>query len=118
MTKDERASQFQNIKRILDINPYHPFIKELLERVKNGPDEETEESARLLYQVSLLQAGFDLKDSQAFSGNFYKLMKDSFGISRDVDKVELDLTEFEEEETKEVGEIAEGENENIDLQND
>lgn len=85
------------MKRILDINPYHPFIKELLERVKNGPDEETEESAKLLYEVALLQAGFDLKDSKNFSGNFYKMMKDSFGISRDVEKVELDLSEFEEE---------------------
>lgn len=28
-------------------------------------------------------------------------MKDSFGINRDLDKVELDLTEFEEEEKKE-----------------
>lgn len=54
ITKDERASQFSNLKRILHINPYHPFVKELLERVKNGPDEETEESAKLLYQVSLL----------------------------------------------------------------
>jgi hypothetical protein len=27
-------------------------------------------------------------------------MKDSFGINRDLDKVELDLTEFEEEEKK------------------
>lgn len=42
------------MKRIIEINPYHPFIKELLERVKNGPDAETIESAKILYEVALL----------------------------------------------------------------
>lgn len=32
-------------------------------------------------------------------------MKDSFGINRDVDRVELDLSEFEEEEVNEVSEV-------------
>lgn len=40
-------------------------------------------------------------------------MKDSFGINRDVDKVELDLSEFEEEEVKEVSEVTAEEGENL-----
>lgn len=38
-----------------------------------------------------------MNDSSLFTGNVYKVMKDSFGINREVDEVELDLTEFEEE---------------------
>jgi hypothetical protein len=33
----------------VEINPYHAFNKELLERVKSGTDEETEEQVKLLY---------------------------------------------------------------------
>jgi len=28
------------IKRVVEINPYHPFMKELLEKVKSGDEDE------------------------------------------------------------------------------
>ena len=97
ITKDS-GQQMQQHKKTVQINPYHPFMSELLERVKSGVDAETEEQANVLYQVALLQAGFELKNPSHFIGKFYQIMKDSFGISRDVQKVDVDLTEFEEEE--------------------
>ena len=45
------------MKKVLEINPYHPFIRELLERVKSGIDAETEESAKLMVDVALLNSG-------------------------------------------------------------
>ena len=50
-------------KRIFEINPHHPILKELLERVKDNPDDEdTEEMARLLYETALLNSGYILDD--------------------------------------------------------
>jgi hypothetical protein len=37
--------RYSNSKKILEINPNHPAIKELLKRVKDDPDKETEELA-------------------------------------------------------------------------
>lgn len=93
--------QLSNLKRIIDINPYHPFIAELLERVKSGADSETEENARVIYNMALIQAGFELAEPAAFSNSFYRILKDSFGISRESNKVEIDLSEIEDEEQHE-----------------
>lgn len=48
---------WQNMKKILEINPYHPFIREVLERVKAGAEPETEETFKVLYDVALMNAG-------------------------------------------------------------
>lgn len=37
-------------KKIFEVNPHHPIIKEMLERVKdNAEDEETKEMSHLLF---------------------------------------------------------------------
>jgi hypothetical protein len=41
----------------LEINPAHPAIKELFERVKDEPDKDTEELAKVLYEGSLINSG-------------------------------------------------------------
>lgn len=51
-----------NQKRIVVLNPYHPFIKELLDRVKGGADKDTEDNLRIIYNSALIKGGFDLKD--------------------------------------------------------
>ena len=48
---------WMNMKKILELNPYHPFVKELLERVKTGADEDTEQIAKVMYDVALMNAG-------------------------------------------------------------
>lgn len=98
ITKDDRFNMFDKQKRNIEINPYHPFMRELLERVKSGVDPELEESAKLLFEIALLQAGFELKEPSKFTNKFYRVMSDSFGISRDLEKVEIDLNEIEDEE--------------------
>ena len=54
--KEKGGMQYQ-MKKVLEINPYHPFIRELLERVKSGLDADTEESAKLMLDVALLNSG-------------------------------------------------------------
>lgn len=52
-----KQAMWQNMKKVFEINPYHPFVKELLERVKAGADEDTEQIASLLYDVGLMSSG-------------------------------------------------------------
>jgi HSP90 family molecular chaperone len=46
----------------LEINPSHPAIKELLERVKDEPNQETKDLATLLYEGAMINSGYNLKD--------------------------------------------------------
>ena len=108
ITKDDRYNMFDSQKRNVEINPYHPFMRELLERVKSGVDPELEESAKLLFEIALLQAGFELKEPNKFTNKFYRVMSDSFGISRDLEKVEIDFDEIEDEEEVSQGSVLDG----------
>ena len=79
------------MKKIVEINPYHPFIKELLERVKTNPDKETEDQAKVLFSVALVNSGYSISDITEFSDTFYGIMSDSMGISREAGNVEIDI---------------------------
>jgi HSP90 family molecular chaperone len=45
-------------KKVLEINPAHPIIKELLERVNDGVDDDTKDLATILYESALLNSGY------------------------------------------------------------
>lgn len=52
------------------MNPYHPFVKELLDRVQQGADKETEDMLKLLYNNASQRAGFEIKDQNSFQKIF------------------------------------------------
>jgi len=53
-------------KKIFEINPSHPVIKELLQRIKTSggdPDKDTQELGDLIFDVALLNSGFIIEDT-------------------------------------------------------
>jgi len=100
------------MKKTVEINPYHPFVRELLERVKSEVDQDTEESAKLLYEVSLINSGYQLEETNTFSNRFYKVMSDAMGIPRDSKVEEFELEDSLPEE--ESGNEAETEQQILD----
>jgi len=96
--QSERANPYLNQKRVLEVNPAHPAIKSLLEKVKDNPDKETEELAKVLFEGSLVNSGYTLKDPSAFSKRFYKLFNSALGIDRDapIEDLEIDLDDISE----------------------
>lgn len=93
----------QNSKKILEINPNHPAIKELLERVKDDPDRDTEEYARVLYEGSLVNSGYLVNNPTEFSKRFYNLFNRAIGLGSDakVSEYEVDLDDDEDEKPAE-----------------
>ena len=55
----EKNMSFMYGKKTLEVNPFHPAIKELLKRVKESEiaTEETKDAAQLLFDSALLAAG-------------------------------------------------------------
>jgi len=56
-------------KKTLEINPDHPSIKELREKVLKYevPPSEVEDTALLLFDTSLLNSGFEIEDPNEFA---------------------------------------------------
>ncbi|QCD98732.1 endoplasmin homolog [Vigna unguiculata] len=100
---DASKQAYMRGKRVLEINPRHPIIKELRERVvKNPEDEGVKQTAQLMYQTALFESGFNLDDPKDFSSRIYDSVKSSLNISPDATVEEEDDTEAEaESEAKE-----------------
>jgi len=83
-------------KKTLELNPHHPVIKEMLQRVKadENADEETREYGTLLYNMALLNSGFLIENPTEFIIPMQKLLKVGFGIRKDapVEEIEVDIS--------------------------
>ncbi|XP_020248186.1 endoplasmin homolog [Asparagus officinalis] len=98
---DANKQAYMRGKRVLEINPRHPIIKELRERVATNPeDESVKQTARLVYQTALMESGFMLSDPKDFATSIYSSVKASLNISPGASVEEEDDTEETEVEEK------------------
>jgi len=94
-------------KKILELNPFHPLVKELNTLYKADPESETaKDLANSLYDTALLRSGYSLRDTTAFSDRMDKLLRRSFNVDADA-KVEIPPELDEEDEPKAEEESAE-----------
>jgi len=61
-------SYFKNAKKVLEINPRHPLIEGLLEKLEEvgEDDEDLRETVLTLWDTSMVRSGFALKDTNAY----------------------------------------------------
>ncbi|KAG6419703.1 hypothetical protein SASPL_116213 [Salvia splendens] len=97
---DASKQAYMRGKRVLEINPRHPIIKELQARVAKDPeDENVKETAKLIYQTALMESGFVLNEPKDFASRIYSSVKNSLNISPDAAVEEEDDVEEMEMET-------------------
>jgi heat shock protein beta len=108
-----KAESYMSAKKILEINPHHPVMKVMLERVKDSEDGASMDEASssyvdLLYQMALLNSGFQIDEPHELTLPLEKLIRVGFGVARDqeIEEIELDLSEDQnsEEEAQEESE--------------
>lgn len=95
-------------RKTLEINPNHPVIVDLLERVKvNKDDEQAIDTATVLLQAAALDSGYDLSDPSALVAKMYRLMSVQLGVDPEAPVKEVEVPEGEEtpEEAPEEDEI-------------
>ncbi|KAF8377815.1 hypothetical protein HHK36_031200 [Tetracentron sinense] len=98
---DASKQAYMRGKRVLEVNPRHPIIKELRERVvKDSEDDNVKKTARLMYQTALMESGFVLNDPKDFASSIYNSVKASLNISPDAAVEEEDDVEEAEAETE------------------
>jgi len=68
-------------KKVMEINPRHPLIKELNARVSSNPDDpEAKDIAELMYETASLSSGFSLEDPSDFASRIIKIMNKNLNL--------------------------------------
>ena len=93
-------------KKTLEINPYHPVILDLLNKVKADLSDKlaaAKDTATVLYEAALLESGYEIADASGLVKKIYKLMSTELGVDPEAPLVQQlpDLPEEEEEAKKE-----------------
>merc|ERR1719298_188999 len=106
---DQSKFEFMKSKRMFEINPRHPLIIELNNRIKdNAADDSVKDMVISLYLSGVIGAGYQLTpdDAQDFSERVGRMVTSSLGVDADAElapelEVEDEPEEAEEEEEEE-----------------
>jgi len=100
---DPSKAQYLNSQKVMEVNPRHPLIVELLNQVESDPDaEETKDIAWLLHDTALLQSGFMQDDIEAYSARMYRTMASALNLDSGLDlEEEIEVPEDDDEEEEE-----------------
>ncbi|CAK8698561.1 unnamed protein product [Clavelina lepadiformis] len=100
--KDTSSNYYANQKKTLEINPRHPLIKNLLERVEgDAEDKQAADIAKVMFDTAVLRSGYNLKDSVDFSKRILDMLYSNLDIDPDTPIEEEPVDEEAEEEEEE-----------------
>jgi len=123
MERIMRAQTFANAeeatwmhsKKTMEINPYHPIIKELKAKSSADPDDKSiVDLANLMYDAALLQSGFNLKDTTEFATRIHRILATGLNVDPDA-PVEEEPAEDDPDDTPAP---EHDESEHVDLETD
>jgi len=139
MAKANKAQAFGNqdagymaAKKTLELNPHHAIVKTLLEKVTDLEasneglaegaepaelDSATKDQAKLLWNMALLNSGFDIEDPSALTGPLSRVLHQGMGLDHEsaIEEVEVEIDEEPEAEAQGDGEQAGEPDEELDL---
>lgn len=83
---NQQQSTYMAPRKVMGINPYHPIIKYLQQRVKESREDPIARSiAEVLYDTAALNSGFTIDDPAAFATRLYGLLKLGLNVEVDMD---------------------------------
>ncbi|KAL0484721.1 heat-shock protein Hsp90 [Acrasis kona] len=77
LSNDNPQLSVLNSMRIMEINPEHPIIQNINERVKvNSADTVALQSAELLFEAAMMRSGYRLEDTSQFADRIFSMQKE------------------------------------------
>ena len=104
LQNQDKTASYMRAKKTLELNPHHPAMKQMLQKVKNSVEgkleADDEELATVMYNMALLNSGFNIDNPSDFTNPLQRLINVGFGLKRDEEIEEIEL-EDEDEDKKE-----------------
>ncbi|XP_041650727.1 endoplasmin [Cheilinus undulatus] len=98
--KDISTSYYASQKKTLEINPKHPLVKQMLNRVNADAEDQTaSDLAMVLFETATLRSGYQLADTKAYGDRIERMLRLSMNVPLDeqVKPAEDDDSEDKEE---------------------
>jgi len=93
-------------KKTLEINPFHPIIKELKVRsAAEADDKSVRDLATLLYDAALVQSGFQVKEVNDFASRIHRVVASGLSVDPNAE-AEVPAEEEDEAESSDSSESA------------
>jgi heat shock protein beta len=74
------TASYMRGQRVLEVNPRHPLVRQLLAKVEADPDDaKAASAAALLFDTALLESGYLLEDAKDFAGRVYGVLAAELG---------------------------------------
>ncbi|KAJ2078015.1 Hsp90 chaperone hsp82 [Coemansia sp. RSA 988] len=106
-------SQYMASKRTLGLQPTHPIIRELKEKIDADKNDKTvRDLVNLMYESALLASGFNLDDPSQFASRIYRMIK--LGLSLDDDDTSAAAAGSSSADAPALEEVTESNMEEID----
>jgi len=82
--RQRQEAQWLHPKKTLEINPFHPIVKELNSKIsaagENDVDAPTKDLAQLLYDAALVQSGFAMKEVNEFASRIHRVVAQGLNV--------------------------------------
>uniref|UniRef100_A0A669BHT7 Heat shock protein 90, beta (grp94), member 1 n=1 Tax=Oreochromis niloticus TaxID=8128 RepID=A0A669BHT7_ORENI len=102
--KDISTNYYASQKKTLELNPKHPLVKQLLNRVNADAEDQTaSDLAVVLFETATLRSGYQLVDTKAYGDRIERMLRLSLNVPLD--------EQIEEEPEEEPEEPAEDDSE-------
>lgn len=100
--KDISTNYYSGQKKTFELNPRHPLIKEMLNRVKDIEDDMTAtDLAVVLFETATLRSGYQLPDTKEYGDRIERMLRLSMNIDLNAQVEEYEeIADDEQEEGK------------------